>query len=696
MQKQTFLKKFKLSSGQLNVAHDENLKDLNTKNNLLLHLMHELAKAKSKERLFSLTTNYSLKIFGAEVCAIYFPNETKRKLTAAYISSSEAAQKGIAEINLIRQLPLNSDYPLSRSFRKKKVLTAASEIPVSLKKVGIKSGIFFPVLLKEEALGVFALFSNRRTSFSSEDIKIGELIGLHLGLKMHNQDLLSSVKVQNETLELLQNRVGEGLALHGPDGVIYYANRAISHFFGNTASTIGLRREELIGNWDKYHKYKATRLYDIEEMKKTVYEDKKPFLGGLMIIHSNPPKVIEANYYPVIKDGNFAGMAAAYRDVTKERKQEQDLATNFKRIQKERDRWNAVFSNVDEAVCLIDREFKITHMNSTCENFSGMGLRQVLGQNYYKVFKCHTGNGLYYPDFNPLEKILITKEPIPYEEYLHTNASSEDVWVGVSASPIKDASSEIQEIVLVIRDINSVKEIEKAKSQFVSVASHELRTPLTVINGYLSLLINGDLGDFSDSQSRQQLREVLNKVYNETERLTDLVSDLLNVSRIEEKRVQLNRKEYLLKEVIDEVVEELGYVAFQKKVNLRVERTNKEAKTTAFFDKSKIYEVLLNLVDNSLKFTNPGGEVVLTYWQEDEKVYVAVKDNGVGIPKKLQSIIFEKFQQVPGSYLKENRGTGLGLFIVKSLVELHKGHLEVWSEPGKGSKFTFSLPRKFA
>ncbi len=251
---------------------------------------------------------------------------------------------------------------------------------------------------------------------------------------------------------------------------------------------------------------------------------------------------------------------------------------------------------------------------------------------------------------------------------------------------------QLKESLGVIRDITALKEIEQAKSDFVSIASHELRTPLTVINGYLSLFLSGDLGDPSSNPVRIRERQVLNKVFRETKRLTKLVEDLLSISRLEGNRLKLNLKNEQFHEIVNEVIAEYSLRAESRGINLSVEVIEKGGSLFIKVDRDKIKQVLVNLIDNALKFTKEGGKVTVRCSRSEGKLVTQVVDTGAGINKNLLPKIFDKFQQESGSYLKSNKGTGLGLFIVKSLIELHDGSIQVQSLPRKGTTFTFLLP----
>lgn len=686
-------KKFKSIRETFKISNTSNKSQLNfPKDKYLIELMYRLNSVKNENKLLNLTADYCFKIFNIDGVAVFFPDKEEKFLEARLLIGKDKDRLIKAQkLALFKKMPIDSSYAVAKAFNSKKVLIIQQTLVASLKKIGIKTVMALPMVVNNRSIGVLALGFGKKTDPNEIDLKTGEMLSNHLATSINNLTLGLELKNQKEWLDILQENIREGFSLIGPNDEIYYANKTVGKLFGTKTNTIGMKREEIIKHWDKLHRFRVERLFDCSELKKTIFEKKEPFLGCLMKVHSKPQKLVEANYYPVLHKNKLVCMAASYRDVTQEKNQELALEKQMQIFKNEKDRFEAIVSNVEEGICLIDSNLQILHMNNACENISGWNLEEAQGEFYYKVFRCHTKSGLYYPDFFPLKKVIVTKEPTVYEEYLQHNRDGDEFWVGVSASPILDAKEEVKEIVLVIRDISSLKEIEKAKSEFVSIASHELRTPLTVVNGYLSLLRDGDLGDFSTTESRKNLKEILEKVSNETNRLTHLVSDLLNVARIEENRVVLNKKRQELTKVIENVVDELKTSSERKKIKLYFIKTSKE-QIYANFDFDKICQVILNLIDNSMKYTPDGGKILISSWQNNGHAFLCVQDNGIGIPDQLLPVIFKKFQQVPGNYLKENRGTGLGLYIVKSIIDLHGGEINIESEKDKGTKVTFSLP----
>jgi len=232
-----------------------------------------------------------------------------------------------------------------------------------------------------------------------------------------------------------------------------------------------------------------------------------------------------------------------------------------------------------------------------------------------------------------------------------------------------------------------LKELDKLKDDFVSIASHELRTPMTAIKSYIWMLINKNEIEYD-----AKTKEYLDITYTSTERLIKLVANMLTVSRIEGKRLELILTKLDLKEMIRNVFSEVAIKAHEGKIKLMLEAPTKPIYVMG--DKDKLHEVVMNLLGNSLKFTPEGGDVIVRIKKNSNSVDISVIDTGPGMSKEDQSKLFQKFGMLGNSYAKAHNasGTGLGLFIVKQIVKLHKGHISVESTLGKGSTFTFTLP----
>ena len=235
------------------------------------------------------------------------------------------------------------------------------------------------------------------------------------------------------------------------------------------------------------------------------------------------------------------------------------------------------------------------------------------------------------------------------------------------------------------RDVTQERELDRMKTEFVSQVSHELRTPLTAIKGFTDMMLDGDAGDVNEEQA-----EYLGIVKSNADRLVALINDLLDVSRIEAGRIQLKLEPVDVRRVLTEVLATMRPLVDGKGQTMR--QSIDDDLPLAYADRDRVLQVATNLVSNAHKYTQAGGEIVVTAAREGDHVRVAVRDNGMGIPAEDIEKLFTRFFRVDSSLTREIGGTGLGLSIVKSIVEMQGGEVSVESELGKGSTFAFTVP----
>ena len=255
------------------------------------------------------------------------------------------------------------------------------------------------------------------------------------------------------------------------------------------------------------------------------------------------------------------------------------------------------------------------------------------------------------------------------------------------SSPIRSHGEGPRGAVTVLRDITAQKELERMKSNFISVISHELKTPLHSIKGFVEIIRMGKAGPITDLQA-----DFLTTVKEQTQVLQRMIDDLLVFSRLEAGELKMHVEEISLAAIADRVVQKLTPIAEEKGIHL-------ENRLPSDFpdiegDYMRMEQVLTNLVENALKFTPKGGKVLIDGRDEGEKVRVWVSDTGIGIPESEQERIFDRFYQVDTSERRAYRGAGLGLTICKYIVERHHGRIWVRSTPGRGSTFYIELPKR--
>jgi signal transduction histidine kinase len=237
----------------------------------------------------------------------------------------------------------------------------------------------------------------------------------------------------------------------------------------------------------------------------------------------------------------------------------------------------------------------------------------------------------------------------------------------------------------VFRDVTREREVDRMKTEFVSLVSHELRTPLTSIKGFTEMILDGDAGEINI-----ETKEYLEIVFSNSERLVALVNDLLDLSRIESGRIQIKSEPVDLTEVVQAVVATMQQKINEKEQKLSVDLAPSAASVRG--DKDKLVQVLTNYVSNAYKYSPAGSDIRIVIFEKEGFAHTAVIDNGMGIAPENQPRLFTRFYRVDNSMTREIGGTGLGLSIVKQLIELQGGQVGVISALGEGSTFWFTIP----
>jgi two-component system phosphate regulon sensor histidine kinase PhoR len=230
--------------------------------------------------------------------------------------------------------------------------------------------------------------------------------------------------------------------------------------------------------------------------------------------------------------------------------------------------------------------------------------------------------------------------------------------------------------------MNNLKEAEKVRREFTANVSHELKTPLTSINGYAEMISNG-------MAEGEEVKKFAGIIQKEGTRLLTLIESILNLSKLEDESVEKTYEEIDLYETIKDVVHKLKPQAASHKVNLEVDGEITHVKANKRMTEDLVY----NLIDNAIKYNVENGNVLVSVKNEENNGLISVKDTGIGIPQEEQDRIFERFYRIDKSRSKKIEGSGLGLSIVKHIVEYHNGSITLESEVGKGTTITIKLPK---
>lgn len=260
-----------------------------------------------------------------------------------------------------------------------------------------------------------------------------------------------------------------------------------------------------------------------------------------------------------------------------------------------------------------------------------------------------------------------------------------DIWTGITVAKFDMSADRPGEMVAALRDIKHRKSVDRAKSDVISSVAHELRSPLTSIKGFAATLVRR--WERFDDERR---REILATIESDADRVTRLITELLDLSRLEEGRLELRRQPVRLTAIAERVTEHLGPIPGAHSIACEVP----EGLPEVMADPDKVEQVLTNLVENALKYTE-GGVIRISGAEAGDAVRVSVTDEGEGIPADLRQSIFDKFYRRPHAAFPAHpgpTGSGLGLYICKGLIEAHGGRIWVEEAPGGGASFSFTLP----
>ena len=346
---------------------------------------------------------------------------------------------------------------------------------------------------------------------------------------------------------------------------------------------------------------------------------------------------------------------------------------------------DALFNSIGEGVITIDEEGMIKQINRVALELLDLKEKEALGKWFPNVLiVLDEGGGVVDPIERPMTQALLTGKAINQKTCFLTHRGRK-LPVAVTVSPIVLNNQPIG-AVEVFRDITQEQEIDRMKSEFISIASHQLRTPLTAIKTYAYLLSSGYRGDLNDEQ-----QEFMKIILSSIERMNELINILLDVSRIEAGKIHIVLKETNVHDLVKEIIDGLKTEADNKQIDIKLK--SQKLPIIATVDQILTAEVISNLLTNAIKYTPPSGKITVSISEKNDDLIIKVKDNGYGIPKPIQDQIFTKFFRADNIRHREPSGTGLGLYMVKQIVENMGGHIRFDSQEDQGTTFTINIPK---
>ncbi|HOV32049.1 MAG TPA: ATP-binding protein [Candidatus Hydrogenedens sp.] len=545
-------------------------------------------------------------------------------------------------------------------------------------------------------------------TFPEEVRRLAEFIGLGsllLGILsfviilIHREENIDELA---ERFKALAEHISEGYVLSNTEGIIVDVNEQFCRF-------ISLSRKEIIGSTVQ----EMTRRYQADNVEQN-WLSRSYGLSGEYEVElqiNNQKKYFWFHGTPIFDSkGRHKATLATVKDITELKvlsekvsqyaeELEKRVEEQTHKLRESEENLKQLIMTMNEGFLLLDMQHKIIMANDCFCSMVDKIKEQVLGHYIFEFLESN--------DLLPLLSLLETERKERRREITFLRSDKKEIPALVSVSIIPNEKIEETKFSLVIADLSQQKKMQndleertiqleklneelkqygKNKDTFLSNVSHELRTPISTIQGYIEMMLSQDFGPINPNQAN-----ALEIMIRNAQRLLRMVNEMIEFSRMEIKGLQLKKKLFSIKELIEENVAFNNPKIIEKQI--KIIDTYKDKEIYVWADRDKISQVIGILLNNAVKFTDTGGSIeVSTNVNESNVLEISVSDTGIGIPLEYQDKIFEKFFQIDSSPTRKYEGTGIGLAVAKGIIETHKGNITVHSEPNKGSRFTIILP----
>ncbi|NPV07460.1 MAG: PAS domain S-box protein [Anaerolineae bacterium] len=553
--------------------------------------------------------------------------------------------------------------------------------------------------------GVILVSDSLNGEFTEEDEAALSQLAAVASLGLRHIEARAEAEARTRETEAILESIADGVWVYDPEGRIVRMNAAARRLSGysevEARQTIAergpaLRLRTSEGRTLTPEALPAARALREETVRSLVMGIEQPDGSTVWVSNSAAP-ILTA-------DGRLLGAVATSTDITELRRvndqleaRRTELLALAQDLELEREQLAVTLRSIGDAVVAADPEGFVVLMNAAAERLTGWDEDSLKERTLVELLD--RSFSLHYP----------SGEPLPLQEWPLTDALKGEAFSGLevelrardsgtvtvldcSLQPVRDQEGRLLLTVIAARDITTQKlvewerrRLEKLKVDFIANTSHELRTPLASVMGYTELLLSGGAGALSPVQ-----QEFLQTVYDSGERLRWLIDDILDVSRMEADKLDLEHARVDLVRLAQGAMERLRPRADQQGVHLDADLP---AELPAMLgDPRRLEQVLGNLLSNAIKYTPQGGSVTLSASHEGEWLEVLVRDTGIGIAPEDLPHLFERFHRGRNAINESIGGTGLGLYISKTIVEAHRGRIEVESRPGEGTVVRVLLP----
>lgn len=354
----------------------------------------------------------------------------------------------------------------------------------------------------------------------------------------------------------------------------------------------------------------------------------------------------------------------------------------FQEVASERDTVSALLLASADGIVVVDSGRLVERLNPSLEEITGRRYSDAVGMRCEDLFGC-ARDGALACGTCPFMQVFEDGEAVRDHAFEALRPDGSIVWVSGAYAPVRGSEGKTVSVIGSVRDVSRGKEVEQLQQDFVSIVSHEVRGPLTAIKGFVRTLLLKD-----ERLSHDTRADFLRIIDEQAERLNQLVEDLLNVSRIDSRRLKMRFDDFDIEASVRKLLNQFRMKWGDREIVVDADPSLPLIRA----DSSKVEEILINLIDNAVKYSPQGGVVRVSAHPMQDHIEITVEDSGIGISPDDAARLFERFHRIASPETRDIGGTGLGLYIVKNLVEAHGGTVVVTSAPGVGSTFTITLP----
>ena len=544
--------------------------------------------------------------------------------------------------------------------------------------------------------GEYRTMSARAVPILDEDGAVREWVGVHSDVT-HERVLQRQVENERARLrDIFERAPGLIATLRGPDHIFESANPTYVQFVGN---------RDLIGRTIREALPEAVH-QGFTDLLDAVYLSGEPYVGREMPLTLRSPKGVAQHFIDFVyeplreADGRISGIFVHGTDVTEQvharrvvERQAEELERANLALQYQSQLNRTITDNAASCLFMMDERGHPTFMNPAAVEVTGYTLEEIRDKPLHLSVHHHHPDGRPFPISEcPIDNGL--HQLAALRDYRETFVRKDGTFFPVSChvAPIEreDAASgavlEFRDITDELRAQEALREVDRRKDEFLATLSHELRTPLTAILGWARMLNIGDLDE-------ETMRIATRTIEESAQVQAQLIDDVLDLSRIISGKIRIQSNVVNAAQIASSAAEGVRLAAAAKHIRLEVDPSQNPEELQILGDANRLQQVIWNLLTNAIKFTPDGGAVRLAVQRKESTVVISASDSGIGIRPEFLPHVFEPFRQAEDPTTRSHGGLGLGLSIVRHLVELHGGTIRAFSEgEGLGSTFTVTLP----